>query len=126
MLVLGSLSFEYLLVDVKGEKGNVGCIQLNRPKALNALCSPLMEELTKALEQFDADDNIKAIVLTGSEKAFAAGADIKEMQNRQFPDVYRKNFLYGWNKLTEVRKPVIAAVNGFAVRESCSNHTVLP
>ncbi|GAU96150.1 hypothetical protein RvY_07637 [Ramazzottius varieornatus] len=115
----GSSAFEFLIVDVKGEKGNVGCIQLNRPKALNALSSPLMSELNTALEQFEADDNINAIVITGSEKAFAAGADIKEMQNRQFPDVYRINFLNNWNKLTEIRKPVIAAVNGFALGGGC-------
>jgi len=94
-------------------------VQLNRPKALNALCSPLMEELSGVLAELDEDDTIGAIVLTGNEKAFAAGADIKEMQNRKFPAVYRSNFLNGWNFLTELRKPVIAAVNGFALGGGC-------
>lgn len=110
-------TYEYIIVDVKGEKNNVGYIQLNRPKALNALCSPLMDEMTEAVVAFEADDNIGAIVITGGEKAFAAGADIKEMQHRAFPDVYKRNFLSSWNKITEARKPLIAAVNGFAVGE---------
>ncbi|XP_055341804.1 enoyl-CoA hydratase, mitochondrial-like [Paramacrobiotus metropolitanus] len=112
-------TFENLIVEVKGDKRNVGLIQLNRPKALNALCSPLMDEINAALERFDADDNIAAVVITGSEKAFAAGADIKEMQNHAFPAVYRRNFLNRWNRITEFRKPVIAAVNGFALGGGC-------
>ncbi|NP_001004529.1 enoyl-CoA hydratase, mitochondrial [Danio rerio] len=113
------VQYEYILVDKKGEKKNVGFIQLNRPKALNALCDGLMLEVGKALDAFEMDSEVGAIVVTGSEKAFAAGADIKEMQNRTFQECYGGNFLAHWNRVSTVKKPVIAAVNGFALGGGC-------
>jgi enoyl-CoA hydratase len=98
----------------------VGLIRLNRPKQLNALNDTLMEELGKALLAFDADDDIGVIVLTGSEKAFAAGADIVGMKDFSFADVYRSDyFTRGWVTLRQVRKPVIAAVMGYALGGGC-------
>ncbi|KAL6487047.1 hypothetical protein MHYP_G00036730 [Metynnis hypsauchen] len=111
--------YQYILVDKKGEKKNVGFIQLNRPKALNALCDDLILEVNKALDGFEQDSEVGAVVITGSEKAFAAGADIKEMQNRTFHECYGGNFLAHWNKVSAVKKPVIAAVNGFALGGGC-------
>lgn len=112
-------TFEHILVDKRGDGGKVGLITLNRPKALNALSDPLMMEVNEAMNQFDKDPNIAAIVLTGSEKAFAAGADIKQMQNKQFVECYGGNFLEHWNGITKIRKPVIAAVNGYALGGGC-------
>jgi len=99
--------------------GAVGLIRLNRPQALNALSSALMEDLDAALEAFEADPEIGAIVLTGSEKAFAAGADIKEMQDKSFADAFLGDFISKWERLTRVRKPVVAAVAGFALGGGC-------
>ncbi|SEH46277.1 enoyl-CoA hydratase [Magnetospirillum fulvum] len=99
---------------------HVGLITLNRPKALNALCSALIRELGQALDAFEADDEIGAIVLTGSEKAFAAGADIKEMASKSFIDAYLADFITnGWERITTCRKPVVAAVAGFALGGGC-------
>uniref|UniRef100_A0A3B1KE66 Enoyl-CoA hydratase, mitochondrial n=1 Tax=Astyanax mexicanus TaxID=7994 RepID=A0A3B1KE66_ASTMX len=111
--------FQYILVDKKGDNNNVGFIQLNRPKALNALCDGLIIEVNKALDSFEQDSGVGAIVITGSERAFAAGADIKEMQNRTFQECYGGSFLSHWNKISTVKKPVIAAVNGFALGGGC-------
>nr|ACO09398.1 Enoyl-CoA hydratase, mitochondrial precursor [Osmerus mordax] len=111
--------YEYIVVEKRGEKEDVGFIQLNRPKALNALCDGLMLELGRALDAFEADGQVGAIVITGSERAFAAGADIKEMQNRTFQECYSGNFLAHWNRVSTARKPVIAAVNGFALGGGC-------
>lgn len=111
--------YEYILVEKRGEKSNVGFIQLNRPKALNALCDGLMKEVGSALDMFEADGGVGAIVITGSDRAFAAGADIKEMQNRTFQECYGGNFLAHWNRVSTVKKPVIAAVNGFALGGGC-------
>ncbi|XP_061175728.1 enoyl-CoA hydratase, mitochondrial-like [Saccostrea echinata] len=111
--------YEYIIVEKKGEKNNVGFIQLNRPKALNALCAGLMSELEQAVKGFEADNDVGAIVLTGSERAFAAGADIKEMQTKEFSEVWRGNFLSEWDALSRCSKPVIAAVNGFALGGGC-------
>jgi len=97
----------------------VGLITLNRPKALNALSTPLMLELNQALGEFDADPEIGAIVLTGSDRAFAAGADIKEMKDKQFAEVMKTNFLENWSAMMKLRKPVIAAVSGFALGGGC-------
>jgi enoyl-CoA hydratase len=99
--------------------GSVGLIRLNRPQALNALSAALMADLDAALEAFEADPAIGAIVLTGSEKAFAAGADIKEMQDKTFAEAFLDDFISKWERLTRVRKPVVAAVAGFALGGGC-------
>ena len=109
--------YEMILTAVEGR---VAIIRLNRPKALNALCDQLMDELGQALRGYDADPAIAAIVITGSEKAFAAGADIKEMQGRSYPAVYLDDFIgKRWEAVTYVQKPVIAAVAGFALGGGC-------
>jgi enoyl-CoA hydratase len=100
-------------------EGRVGVIRLHRPQALNALCDQLMQELGAQLLAFDADPAIGAIVLTGSEKAFAAGADIKEMQHRTYPGVLFDDFIARWETVTTIRKPVIAAVAGYALGGGC-------
>ncbi len=100
--------------------GPVGLIRLNRPEALNALCDQLMAELGTALLAMDKDDAIGCIVVTGSEKAFAAGADIKEMRDRTYPDIFMHDFIGdGWETVLQVKKPVIAAVAGFALGGGC-------
>jgi enoyl-CoA hydratase len=111
------MAYEMILVETRGR---VGLITLNRPKALNALCDQLMGELGEALRAFDDDAGIGAIVLTGSEKAFAAGADIKEMKERSYPGVYLDDFIgKRWEAVLTIRKPVIAAVAGFALGGGC-------
>jgi enoyl-CoA hydratase len=101
-------------------RGKIGLVRLNRPKALNALCDQLMSELGVALRAFDNDAGIGAIVLTGSEKAFAAGADIKEMQGRSHPATALDDFIgKTWETVTTIRKPVIAAVAGYALGGGC-------
>ncbi len=100
--------------------GHVGLIRLNRPKALNALCAALIAEMGDALDGFEADDNIRCIVLTGSEKAFAAGADIKEMADKSYVGAYLEDFItVGWERVTKCRKPVVAAVAGYALGGGC-------
>jgi enoyl-CoA hydratase len=109
--------YEMILTETQGR---VAIIRLNRPKALNALCDQLMDELGQALRGYDADPAIAAIVITGSEKAFAAGADIKEMQGRSYPGIYLDDFIgKRWEAVTHVQKPVIAAVAGFALGGGC-------
>jgi enoyl-CoA hydratase len=111
------MAYENILVETRGR---VGIITLNRPKALNALCAALIDELGQALDTFEADDNIGCMILTGSEKAFAAGADIKEMVDRTYMDVYRDDFITeGWERIAQTRKPVIAAVAGYALGGGC-------
>jgi enoyl-CoA hydratase len=110
------MSAEMILTETHGR---VALIRLNRPKALNALCDQLMAELGTALLAFDADSGIGAIVLTGSERAFAAGADIKEMKDRSFPAVVLDDFIARWETILQVKKPVIAAVAGFALGGGC-------
>ncbi len=110
------MSYETLLTETRG---TVAIVTLNRPKALNALNSTVMAELTDAFAGFAKDDAIGAIVLTGSEKAFAAGADIKEMQSLDFVDAYVNDFISGWEAIASTRKPVIAAVSGFALGGGC-------
>ncbi|KAH9096957.1 hypothetical protein Ae201684P_011691 [Aphanomyces euteiches] len=109
-------TLEFIKTDVQGK---VGIITLNRPKALNALCDGLMIEVSEAARAFDKDANISAIILTGSEKAFAAGADIKEMATREFIEVYNSTMFASWGDITKIQKPVIAAVNGFALGGGC-------
>jgi enoyl-CoA hydratase len=110
---------EYEFVTVE-KKGAVGIIRLNRPQALNALCAALIEDLGRALDEMEADEAIGCVVLTGSEKAFAAGADIKEMQSRTYMDVYLADFITkGWEHVTKCRKPIVAAVAGFALGGGC-------
>lgn len=111
-----SQSYSFIKVE---KRDKVGLITLDRPKALNALCGGLMLEVVKAIQGYDADPSIGAIVLTGSEKAFAAGADIKEMQPKSFMDVYKTNMFGNWADVAKARKPVIAAVNGFALGGGC-------
>ena len=111
------MSYQNILTETRGA---VGLVTLNRPKALNALNSALMAELREALDGFEADDAIGAIVVTGSEKAFAAGADIKEMKDRGFVDVYLSDFITrDWERLAQCRKPTIAAVAGYALGGGC-------
>ena len=99
---------------------NVGLIRLNRPKALNALSSELMIELGDALGKFESNDTIGAIVITGNEKAFAAGADIVEMKDKSYMDAYKQDFITdNWEEVTRCRKPVIAAVSGYALGGGC-------
>ncbi|MEM7506699.1 MAG: enoyl-CoA hydratase [Pseudomonadota bacterium] len=111
------MAYDNIIVETRD---HVGLITLNRPKAMNALNTDLMVELGQALMKFDADADVGAIVITGSEKAFAAGADIKEMQPKSFVDVYRDDFITSeWETVTRVRKPVIAAVAGYALGGGC-------
>ncbi len=110
----------YELIQVRTEAGKVGIITLNRPKQLNALNEQLMDELGAALKAFDADEAIGCMVITGSEKAFAAGADIGAMANYSFADVYKGDYITrNWETIRSIRKPVIAAVSGFALGGGC-------
>ena len=110
------MTYETILVETKGA---VTLVTLNRPQALNALNSMVLKELIAAFAAYDADDSQHCLVLTGSEKAFAAGADIKEMQSQDFADMYGSNFFAGWERVTATRKPWIAAVAGFALGGGC-------
>jgi enoyl-CoA hydratase/carnithine racemase len=111
------MAYENIIVETRE---HVGLIRLNRPQAMNALNTELMRELGEALCKFDADEHIGAIVITGNEKAFAAGADIKEMQAKSFVDVYKEDFITAeWETVTRIRKPVIAAVAGYALGGGC-------
>ncbi|KAL5018627.1 hypothetical protein ScPMuIL_004349 [Solemya velum] len=116
---MSSGKFEYIITEKRGEKKNVGFVKLNRPKALNALCDGLMKEVSQALDEFELDKDIGCIVLTGGDRAFAAGADIKEMLEREYAQVYGGNFLNHWSRLASCEKPVIAAVNGYALGGGC-------
>lgn len=110
------MDYENILVETQGR---VGIITLNRPKALNALSPDLIRELNAALDAFETDRAVGCVVLTGSERAFAAGADIKVMQDFNYPDVYLEDFIASWERLARFRKPVIAAVAGFALGGGC-------
>ena len=110
------MSYQTILVTTEGR---VGVITLNRPKALNALNSEVMREVTTAAAEFDADPGIGAIVLTGNEKAFAAGADIKEMADLSYGDVFAADFFAQWGKFAATRTPTIAAVAGYALGGGC-------
>lgn len=110
------MTYQNILVETRG---NVGLITLNRPEALNALSSALVSEIGLALKAFETDRAIGCIVLTGSQKAFAAGADIKELKDKTYPDTYLDDFLSSWEDIGKCRKPVIAAVAGFALGGGC-------
>lgn len=110
------MSYETLLVETRGK---VGLITLNRPQALNALNSTVVAELNAALDVFEGDAGIGCIVITGSEKAFAAGADIKQMQSLSYPQTYLDDFISAWDKVGQRRKPIVAAVAGFALGGGC-------
>ena len=114
---MNSERYDNILVE---RRGGVGIVTLNRPKALNALNAALIAELGRALDDFEADPAIAAIVLTGSDKAFAAGADIKEMVDKTYMQAYGEDFITsGWERVAQCRKPVIAAVAGFALGGGC-------
>jgi enoyl-CoA hydratase len=110
------MSYQNIIVETKGR---VGIIRLNRPQALNALNRALMAELAQALESYEADDTIGCLLITGNDKAFAAGADIKEMADKSFIDVYLGNFAGSWDCAAQARKPIVAAVAGFALGGGC-------
>jgi len=115
------MSYETIVISTQGpDTRKVGIITLNRPKQLNALNDQLMDELGTALKSFDADDSVGCIILTGSDKAFAAGADIGVMANYGFADVYNNDYITrNWEQIRSIRKPVIAAVSGFALGGGC-------
>ena len=105
---------------ISEKQGRIGIITLNRPKALNALCQELMDELLLAVDAFEKDSEVKVMLLTGSEKAFAAGADIKEMAPKSFIDVYKEDFVTtNWEAIAKCRKPIIAAVAGYCLGGGC-------
>jgi enoyl-CoA hydratase len=110
------MSYETIIVETRG---NVGLIRLNRPQALNALNSALIRELSQAVDAFEADSDIRCMLITGSEKAFAAGADIKEMVDKTFNEAFLGNFMASWHRVAEARKPTVAAVAGFALGGGC-------
>ena len=111
------MSYETLIVETAE---GVCLIRFNRPEALNAFNDQLMDELTSALDAAEADDGVRCIILTGSEKAFAAGADIKEMAAKTYVGAYKEQFITrNWERVTRCRKPVIAAVSGFALGGGC-------
>ncbi len=111
------MSYQNIQAEIRGK---VGLITLDRPKALNALSPELMRELSAALAGFEQDENIGCMVITGSEKAFAAGADIKDMQTKTYMDTYKSDFITAeWEAVTRCRKPVIAAVAGYALGGGC-------
>lgn len=110
------MAYETILVE---KRDAVGLITLNRPKALNALNQQVIAELDRALAQYDEDQEVMAVVLTGSEKAFAAGADIKEMAEKDFAEAFNSDFIAPWQKVAGHRKPIIAAVAGYALGGGC-------
>jgi enoyl-CoA hydratase len=111
------MTYETVILE---RKGAVGLITLNRPQALNALSAALIRDLGAALDELEADDAIGAVVITGSDKAFAAGADIKEMASRTYMDVYLSDFITnGWERVGTCRKPIVAAVAGYALGGGC-------
>ena len=105
------MTYQNIVVEAKGR---VGIIRLNRPQALNALNKALIDELTKVVDAFDADDKIGCMLITGNEKAFAAGADIGDMAEASLLDMYDRNNLARWMRVKAIRKPMIAAVSGFS------------
>jgi enoyl-CoA hydratase len=110
------MTYQAILVETHDK---VGLVRINRPKALNALSSEVSIEINQALDQFEADPNIGCIVITGSDKAFAAGADIKEMQPKTYIEAFSEDFAASWERVSHARKPIIAAVAGFALGGGC-------
>lgn len=110
------MAYETIIAEPRGK---VGLITLNRPKALNALNSQVLADILDAVKTFETDASIGAMVITGSEKAFAAGADIKEMQAKSYIEAFMQDFFVGWEELTRARKPIIAAVAGYALGGGC-------
>lgn len=111
---------QYIVAERRGADNKVGLITLNRPQQLNALCDQLVEEMSAALDAFEADENIGCIVITGSDKAFAAGADISAMKSYSYMDAYKADFITRhWERVKSCRKPVIAAVAGYALGGGC-------
>jgi len=110
------MTYENILVE---RHGRVGLVTLNRPKALNALSRALVADLNAALAEFEADDGIGAIVITGSERAFAAGADLREVAGQDFVGLYRNDFVAEWDRVAACRKPLVAAVAGYALGGGC-------
>lgn len=110
------MAYENIRVETKGR---VGLVTLDRPKALNALNGPLIDELNQALDTFENDPDVGCVVLTGSEKAFAAGADIKQMQSMGYPQNYLDDFVAAWERISRARKPIVAAVAGYALGGGC-------
>ena len=111
------MAYEHILVETRGP---VGLITLNRPKAMNALCADLAREIAEAVDAYEADETIGALVVSGSEKAFCAGADIKEMADKNYMDVYKEDFItVNWERLSHCRKPIVAAVAGYALGGGC-------
>ena len=110
------MTYETIILETKGR---VGIVRLNRPNALNALNAQLIEEMSKALDVLEDDEGIGCIIITGSDKAFAAGADIKEMQPKTYMSAYKEDFIGKWDRAARLRKPVIAAVAGFALGGGC-------
>ena len=110
------MSYQNIIVE---SKGRVGIIRLNRPQALNALNRALIGELIQAIDAFEANDNIGCLLITGNDKAFAAGADIKEMAEKSFIEAYLDNFCADWDRAARARKPIVAAVAGFALGGGC-------
>ncbi len=111
------MAYENIIVE---KHDRVGVVTLNRPQALNALCAALIDELEQALDDLEADDSVGCILVTGSDRAFAAGADLKEMAAKSYQDVLREDFITtGWERLAKVRKPTVAAVAGFALGGGC-------
>ena len=110
------MAYENILTETRGK---VGIIRINRPQALNALSNAVKTEVSAALDGFEADAGIGAVIITGSEKAFAAGADIKEMADKNFIDVFLSDYAAGWDRVAQARKPIVAAVAGFALGGGC-------
>jgi enoyl-CoA hydratase len=110
------MSYQNIIVETRGK---IGIIRLNRPQALNALNAALIGELTAAVQAFEVDAGIACLIVTGSDKAFAAGADIKEMADKSYMDAFMGDFVAGWDALARARKPVVAAVAGFALGGGC-------
>lgn len=113
------MAYKTLITEVNTEDG-YALIQMNRPESLNALCEEMMSELTQALDRFEADDAILCMILTGSKRAFSGGADVKEIQAKTFPQSYYEDFITrNWERAARARKPIIAAVGGYAIGGGC-------